>query len=173
MKSTIIRFLLLSFILFSPITSHATAMGNIEFIDTDGKSHFLYDYKGKRILVHLWATWCAPCVEELPTLSQLINDIKDENIIILPISVNGEFDSNEMIQNFLDRYKLDNIPIYRTPLKHTYLQDLGIAEPILPFSVLIDEKGNKLKDFPGTYYWDNMSLQQYILRMQNPPSEKQ
>jgi thiol-disulfide isomerase/thioredoxin len=66
-----------------------------------GATGNLYDHKGKPILLHFWATWCAPCLKELPTLFNLAENQK--NLTILAIAVN---DKTPRIQNFLKKMEI-------------------------------------------------------------------
>jgi thiol-disulfide isomerase/thioredoxin len=50
------------------------------------------EFRNKRIFINLWATWCPPCVAELPDINELYQDVKDENVVFLIISVDESFD---------------------------------------------------------------------------------
>ena len=63
---------------------------NIEFIKSDGQKVSLNDYKSYPLIINFWATWCAPCKKEMPSLDKLktLNEFK--NINIIPINIGGE-----------------------------------------------------------------------------------
>jgi thiol-disulfide isomerase/thioredoxin len=62
------------------------------FTDADGKTHTLAEFKGKAVVVNLWATWCGPCVAEMPTLAKLQTEVAGEPVVILPISLDRDED---------------------------------------------------------------------------------
>ena len=81
----------------------------------DGKTMSLADYRGKVVLVHFWATWCPPCVEEIPTLERFYQQVFGSDIEVLAVSVD---DSADVLKTFLDRNKV-HFPVLRDPGKKT------------------------------------------------------
>jgi peroxiredoxin len=77
----------------------------------DGKTMSLADYRGKVVLVHFWATWCPPCVEEVPTLERFYQQVFGTDIEVLAISVD---ESDEVLKAFLDKNKV-HFPVLRDP----------------------------------------------------------
>lgn len=77
--------------------SVAAAEG-FNFKDTKGKVHRLDDYKGKWVLVNFWATWCPPCLEEMPALQQLHETRKD--LVVIGIAM--EYQDKEYVKQFAD-----------------------------------------------------------------------
>ncbi len=78
---------------------------------TDGKTVSLADYRGKVVLVHFWATWCPPCVEEIPTLDRFYRQIVGTDIEVLAISVDGNANA---LKTFLEKNKV-HFPVLRDP----------------------------------------------------------
>ena len=81
----------------------------------DGKTMSLADYRGKVVLVHFWATWCPPCVEEIPTLERFYQQVFGSDIEVLAVSVD---DSADVLKTFLDRNKV-HFPVLLDPGKKT------------------------------------------------------
>jgi peroxiredoxin len=77
----------------------------------DGKTMSLADYRGKVVLVHFWATWCPPCVEEIPTLERFYQQVVGTDIEVLAVSVD---DSADVLKSFLDKNKV-HFPVLRDP----------------------------------------------------------
>jgi len=77
----------------------------------DGRTVSLSDLRGKVVLVHFWATWCPPCVEEIPTLERFSKQVFGSDIEVLAISVD---DSADALKTFLDTKKV-HLPVLRDP----------------------------------------------------------
>lgn len=125
------------------LTLNATA-SDFTLKDTLGHVHHLSDYRGKWVLVNFWATWCAPCLEELPTLSALYNAHKDTDLVVIGIAM--EYPSDQVVMDFLKGHSLP-YPIV--------LGDRKIAKQIgpiaaLPTSYLFDQAGNLAGSQPGS-----------------------
>jgi peroxiredoxin len=81
----------------------------------DGKTVSLADHRGKVVLVHFWATWCPPCVEEIPTLERFSQQIFGTDIEVLAISVD---DSADVLKTFLDKNRV-HFPVLLDPGRAT------------------------------------------------------
>lgn len=112
--------------------------------DLSGKQHSLSDYRGKWILVNYWATWCPPCLEEMPELEMFHNKHKDTNAVVL--GINHEYVSLEELKSFKEEQFL-SFPILRSSPDKP-----GIAGPLqgMPTSYLIDPSGKIVAQQVGT-----------------------
>ena len=118
---------------------------DISLRSTLGKSISLSDYRGKVVLINFWATWCKPCLKELPHLQKIYKDLKNENFIVLGINVDEARDISK-VKPLTKRYRLE-FPILLDPEKTTlskYNPDLSI-----PFSVVVDKDGYIYAYFNG------------------------
>ena len=112
--------------------------GNLEGID---------DYKDKVIIVNFWATWCAPCLEEMPAFEKLYRRYRSQGLTVLAVSLD-KGDSSK-VKNFVDKNSL-TFPV---------LLDLdGIAEKLypsftIPFTYVIDKKGRVAARVDGAKNW--------------------
>jgi len=77
---------------------------NFTFPGLDGKKGSLTDYKGKVVLLNIWATWCAPCVAEMPSMEKLYQKLKDEDFELLAVSVDES--GAEVVTPFMKKHKL-------------------------------------------------------------------
>ncbi len=82
--------------------------------DLAGKQHNLSDYRGKNVMLVFWATWCGPCVREVPHLIALRNLISEDELAILAISYNSPNNTTEMIKKFVKRNKRINYTVSST-----------------------------------------------------------
>ncbi len=83
---------------------------DISFLDAKNKKLSLSDYKGNLIILNFWATWCAPCKEEMPSLDLLIKSENLNNLIIFPINIGKE--SYEKTYKFFQDIGVKNLEIY-------------------------------------------------------------
>jgi thiol-disulfide isomerase/thioredoxin len=105
----------------------------VDFVDTDGNSYRYSDMEGKWQVINYWATWCAPCIREIPELIRL--DENNENVFVF--GVNFEAPEGEEIARQIEKMGI-TFPVY---LKDPYFR-LGIQMPeVLPTTVLIDPEG--------------------------------
>lgn len=65
-------------------------------VEHDGKKVRLQDYKGKVVIIHIWATWCKPCKEEFPLFEKMYQRFKDKNVVFLPIAIDAKATQTEI-----------------------------------------------------------------------------
>ena len=118
MRLLIIFFLMLS----NPFASEATDIKNliinkelksysdITFLDINNKEFSLNDYKGNLVILNFWATWCAPCKDEMPSLDLLAENPNLDNLKVFPINIGK--DTNEKSMNFFKDLEIKNLEIY-------------------------------------------------------------
>ena len=124
-------------------------MPDLAFTDANDKPVKLSDYKGKTVLLNFWATWCAPCVKEMPSLDRLQGEIGKDKLVVLPLSLDGP--SKPKVAPFYADRKLANLGIYFDKGKKA-LGALDIS--VLPTSVLVDPEGREIGRMEGDADWD-------------------
>lgn len=103
--------------------------------DTQGISRSIADYRGQVVLVNLWATWCEPCKQEMPTLQSFYNRHRDQGFVIIGIN---DGDPKEDVLQFLQEYRL-TFPVWLDP---TYIATEQAFKTLgLPSSFVIDRGG--------------------------------
>jgi len=117
-----------------------------EFTDADGKPVRLADFKGKPVLLNLWATWCAPCVKELPTLDRLA-----QSGSIQVLAVSQDSGPHASVVAFLKSHQLGTLKPYQDE-KSALSGALG-PDAVLPTSMLIDANGNEVWRYVGDLDW--------------------
>jgi thiol-disulfide isomerase/thioredoxin len=120
------------------------------FIDADGETRTLADWRGKLLLVNIWATWCAPCKEEMPALDRLEAKLGGENFAVLPISVDRG--GLQKPQGFLEEINADNLPLL---LDETARLNFKLEVMGLPATLIIDEQGREIARMIGPAEWDS------------------
>ena len=118
---------------------------NVVFKDIANKNVNLEDYKGKLIILNFWATWCAPCREEMPSLDVLQSNKQLDNLKIFPINV-GQEDLNKS-KLFFNKLNIKNLKIYYDPT-------VNLAKKFslrgLPTTILINKEGKEFARIIGS-----------------------
>lgn len=126
----------------APRANASTVPANVNFpapdltlTDTAGVSRSLADYREQVVLVNLWATWCSPCKEEMPTLQAFYEDYKDQGFVV--IAINDGDPAGDVVQ-FVEDYEL-TFPVWLDP---TYIATEEAFHTLnLPASFVIDRNG--------------------------------
>lgn len=119
---------------------------SLTFQTTEGEIT-LADYHGKIVLVNVWATWCAPCVVEMPSLDALQRLRGGDNFAVVPISMDRQM---REAQEFYDRTGLTDIPLIHDG---TFAVSARLELPGLPTSIFYDKNGRELARLPGEADW--------------------
>ena len=103
----------------------------------DGKSVDTKEWRGKVLIVNFWASWCPPCVEEMPTLDKLQQEFKAQNVLFVGIGI----DSPSNIRQFLEKTPV-SYPIVIGGLEGSNIsKQMGNAQGALPYTVIINTQG--------------------------------
>jgi len=111
----------------------------------DGSRQDLSQYKGKIIVLNFWATWCPPCREEMPELSQLHLEYKNRNVVVLGVAEDELAPVKEYLQLSPVAY-----PVFIAENESAdFGMHLGNDKSVLPYTVIIGEDGNVIGTFFG------------------------
>ena len=121
---------------------------DLTFQDGSGKPLKLSDWKGRVVLVNLWATWCAPCRKEMPDLAKLQKELGSDQFEVLAISVDRK--GAEASSAFLKETGADSLKLYVEPTT-TIVNDVQAAG--LPATLLIDRQGREIGRLLGPADW--------------------
>jgi peroxiredoxin len=151
---------IIPFILFLWITpAHAQNAIDFSLKNLEGDTIRLLDYVGKDvILINFWATWCVPCVKELPHLEKFHNTYKDQGLQVLTITVDGP-ETVARVKPFMERYKY-TFPV----LLDMESRVIALYNPrvILPYTVLIDRQGRIRHAHQGYSLGDEKVLEEEL-----------
>jgi len=125
---------------------------DLAFEDAEGKPKKLSDFRGKTLLVNLWATWCVPCRKEMPALDQLQAKLGGPNFQVVAINIDTR--DPEKPKNFLKEADLTRLG-YFNDQKAKVFQDLkAIGRALgMPTSVLVDPQGCEIATIAGPAEW--------------------
>ena len=123
---------------------------DLRFADGAGRALSLADFRGRVVLLNLWATWCAPCREEMPALDRLQARLGGSGFEVVALSVDQG--GPEAVRAFYDDLGLDALGV-RLDASGEAMRALGVAA--LPTTLLIDASGREVGRFVGAAEWDD------------------
>ncbi len=131
----------------------------LRFVDGDGKPRALADFRGRVILLNLWATWCPPCRKEMPNLDRLQEQLggPDFEVVALSIDRGGLF----AVQSFFDEMDLRHLKIY-VDASAEAMAALGAVG--LPTTLLVDRSGRERWRVVGPVEWDKPEVIERLRR---------
>ncbi|MBA3909933.1 MAG: TlpA family protein disulfide reductase [Rhodobacter sp.] len=124
----------------------------------DGTTRDLEDFAGRVILLNIWATWCPPCREEMPTLDRLEARLGGGDFAVLPLCIDAEGIGRG--RQFYDEIGLANLPLYwADPMR----VQLALAFIGLPTTLLIDRESREIGRLRGPFVWDSEEAVEQIV----------
>jgi thiol-disulfide isomerase/thioredoxin len=127
---------------------------DLAFEDAQGKARKLSEWRGRTVLVNLWATWCVPCRKEMPALDRLQTKLGGKDFDVVAINIDTR--DLEKSKSFLKDAKLTRLDYY-SDQKSKVFQDLKAVGRALgmPTSVLVDRQGCEIATIAGPAEWDS------------------
>jgi len=139
------KWLSLVLVLFAPLTWAAyETEGPVDFTlqQLGGGEVSLSDYRGEWVVVNYWATWCTPCLKEIPDLSELNQERGDVTVLGLAFEDLEDSDFDEFLEDFDVSYPILKVDVYQPP------EPFG-APKVLPTTIILDQQGRAVKAFLG------------------------
>ncbi len=133
---------------------------NMRFTDDQNNIHNLSDYKGKVVLLNFWATWCNPCVHEMPVLEKLAKSMIGKDVEILAVSIDSK--GAPVVQEFYKEMGIEDLSIY-LDTKGKAFKDFKLQA--LPTTMVIDRKGMVVAKVMGEIDWDSDEVRKYLLTL--------
>jgi peroxiredoxin len=121
----------------------------------DGSGLRLEDFRGKYVLLNFWATYCVPCIEELPSLNGVYEDMRDKGLVVLGISVDTD---ETAYKEFLQAHRVA-FPVVRDPEWSVALR-YGTSK--IPETYLIDKEGVVLRKYVNFQDWQRPEIVNYL-----------
>jgi thiol-disulfide isomerase/thioredoxin len=142
------------------------AVAATPFTDGAGKAVMLVDFRGKVLVVNFWATWCAPCVKEMPTLDALQAQLGGKAFAV--IAINQDRDGAK-VAPFVQNNGWTHLALYTEPGGH-FVHDEDLVG--LPTSLIVDQDGREVARVEGPRDWQSAetiaALKQLIAKTQPP-----
>jgi thiol-disulfide isomerase/thioredoxin len=123
---------------------------DVAFLDAGGTEHHLSEFRGRGMVVNLWATWCAPCVAEMPSLVTLAKTLAPQDIAVMPLS--SDRGGAPVVQAWFNEHGITALPVLLDPkgaLARAW-QARGI-----PTTVIVNRQGLGCARLEGSAQWDS------------------
>jgi thiol-disulfide isomerase/thioredoxin len=140
------------------------ALPEIKFQDAEGKERTLADWRGKVVLLNLWATWCLPCRKEMPSLDRLQAALGSDKFEVLALSVDRK--GLDASRKFLSETKVERLALYVDSTARA-TSDLRVVG--LPATLLLDAQGREIGRLLGPAEWDSEDAKRLIRSAASDP----
>ena len=129
------------------------SLPEIRFTDAAGRERTLADFRGRPILLNVWATWCVPCRKEMPTLGRLQTVMGESQLLVLPLSMDRQ--GVPVVKKFYDDLHLHALGIY-VDASGEAAHALNIVG--VPTTLLLDQEGREIGRKIGEAEWDSPDM---------------
>ncbi|MCY4229856.1 MAG: TlpA disulfide reductase family protein [Alphaproteobacteria bacterium] len=138
-------------------TDPPTPAPDAAFTDSDGGEITLAQFRGKLVVLNFWATWCAPCRREMPSLDRLQGKLGGETLEVVALSIDRS--GVERVDPFFEQHSIQQLKRYLDP--HNAV---GRAMNVhrLPTTILIDTKGHEIGRLEGPAEWDATEILTFL-----------
>jgi len=133
------------------------ALQNFAFVDGKGAPKALSDFRGKTVLLNVWATWCPPCREEMPSLDRLQKALGGPGFEVVALSIDAG--GVQVVERFYKEIGIASLAIY---VDSTMRAASQLATPGVPTTLLIDREGRELGRHAGPATWDDPEVVRLI-----------
>ena len=135
----------------------AREVPRIEFKDGQGRPLTLWDFRGKLVLLNIWATWCGPCREEMPSLDRLQTQFGSESFQVVALSIDQA--GVHVVKDFYKKVQVTNLSIY---IDETGLAASRLGSAGVPVTLLIDSEGREVGRLVGATKWDSDEMVRFL-----------
>ncbi|MFL5254561.1 MAG: TlpA family protein disulfide reductase [Rhodopila sp.] len=136
------------------------AVPDVPFLGADGTPHHLADFKGRGMVVNLWATWCAPCVAEMPSLEALSKALAPADIAVLPLS--SDRGGAATVQAWFDSHDIKGLPVLLDP-KGALARAFNARG--VPTTLVINKSGRVIAKLEGAADWGAPEAQALVRKL--------
>jgi len=127
----------------------------LQFSDLDNNIFTIQDFKGKNLFINYWATWCNPCLAEMPYMAELYENYKGQDDLIFLYLSREKLDT---IKNYIPKDEsLKNLPIYKIVTDDEFFATSGI-----PTTFIVNSKGEVVVKDVGSAFWNDESVFKFL-----------
>ncbi|WP_242662348.1 TlpA family protein disulfide reductase [Teichococcus deserti] len=146
--------------------SEPRPLPEFSFTDAEGTTKTVADFKGRPLLLNFWATWCPPCVAEMPALDRAQEALGGEGWAMLALS--SDRAGKSQVEPFYQRTKLRHLAIWLDPRGAAAR---AFAARGLPTSVIVDRQGREVARLEGSAAWDHPAFIKLLRELAGPAPE--
>tara|TARA_B100000029_G_scaffold294312_1_gene287675 strand:+ start:51504 stop:52064 length:561 start_codon:yes stop_codon:yes gene_type:complete len=143
------------------VLERGLAVPDFSFPDLDGNIIQLSNFKGKVILLNIWASWCIPCLDEMPSLENLYQSLKSLNKKFEIVAVSIDALGADVVRKFVKKYKI-SFPVALDP-RHKIKKLYSVKG--VPETFVIDAKGMLIQKIVGPRKWDDKKTIEYFNKL--------
>ena len=145
------------------LTEATRPLPEISFNTSEGLRQGPSAFRGRALLINLWATWCPPCVAEMPALDRTAAALADEGFVVLPLS--SDRGGAAQVQAFYTRTGVTHLPVLLDPR--------GVAARVLgtrglPTTIIVNRAGEEVARLEGEAVWDSPAMLATLRRLAGP-----
>ncbi|MGO9741133.1 MAG: TlpA disulfide reductase family protein [Roseiarcus sp.] len=134
-----------------------------DFEDAAGRPVSLASFRGKLVVLNLWAAWCAPCLEEMPALDRLAGKLPPDRFAVVAVTEAGPGDA--LARRAFDRLRLAHLALYLDPAGNI-AREMGARGT--PTTVILGPRGEALAYREGAAEWDSDAMISYLTKLAGP-----
>ena len=138
----------------------------LSFTDAEGRETGFGAFRGRGLVVNFWATWCPPCVAEMPALDRLHAMLSREGVEVLALS--NDRGGRAQVEPFFQRTGLRHMAIWLDPRGAT---GRALAVRVLPTTIILDRRGQEVARLLGEAEWDKPEIVAAIRRLTRAPAQ--
>lgn len=133
-------------------TSSQTILPKFSLPDVSGKPHNIKEWQGKVLVINFWATWCPPCLKEMPEFATIQNEYLAKGLQFIGIAL----DDPEPVKEFIEKMKISYPILIGQDQGAKLAHDLGNIVDTVPFTVIVNKKGQVIKAHMGELHRDEL-----------------
>ncbi len=133
---------------------------SLTYFDETNAIHNLNDYVGKVVLLNFWATWCKPCIAEMPEFAKLKKDLEGRNVEIIALSV--DYKGASEVVEFYKKHNITGLPVYNDDKGKAFK---AFDLKALPTTVILNKEGLEIVRVLGEVSWDTKEVRDYLIEI--------
>jgi len=145
--------LLYVLLFFSPLAvTHSSMNDDLQVVDYEGLENYLEQFKDCTVVINFWATWCVPCVKELPYFEEVTKTYPDEKVVVVLVSLDFSNQLNTKLKPFVKKHDLQsNVVLLDDPDQNTWIDKVDPNwSGTIPITVI--RKGDKKEFYEKSFH---------------------